>query len=103
MANGRDDALRLPVVVPVEIVEYIAVRVAELLADEVRAADAAAAWLDVAAAAQHLGYADERPIAAGSASTTWCRSAGCASRRTVHGCCSAAPGWTTTSKDARPT
>lgn len=57
MANGSDDALRLPVVVPVEIVEYIAARVTELLADEVRATDAAAAWLDVAAAAQHLGYA----------------------------------------------
>ncbi len=30
----------------------------EQLADEVRATNAAAAWLDVAAAEQHLGYAE---------------------------------------------
>jgi excisionase family DNA binding protein len=48
----------VPVTVPVEIVEHIAVRVAELLADQEHATGEDAAWIDVAAAAHHLGYAD---------------------------------------------
>jgi excisionase family DNA binding protein len=38
-------------------VDYIAVRVAEVLADQAPTAVTDAAWLDVAAAAHHLGYA----------------------------------------------
>ena len=56
VANG-DDALRVPVTVPVEVVEHIALRVAELLADQAHTATEEAAWVDVAAAAHHLGYA----------------------------------------------
>jgi excisionase family DNA binding protein len=60
VASG-DDALRVPVTVPKEVVEYIAVRVAELLADQEQTAAEEAAWIDVAAAAHHLGYADGSP------------------------------------------
>jgi hypothetical protein len=56
-ANGRADVLRVPVAVPAELVQLIAVRVAELLADQAHAATTDEAWLDVAAAAHHLGYA----------------------------------------------
>jgi excisionase family DNA binding protein len=58
VTNG-DDALRVPVTVPAEVVEYIAVRVAELLADQAHTAAEEAAWIDVATAAHHLGYASD--------------------------------------------
>jgi hypothetical protein len=54
--DRRSEALTLPLVISAELVESIAARVVGMLSEREAVPEA---WLDVAAAARHLGYASD--------------------------------------------